>query len=54
MNIARLVITSVVYLLMGALEVYAYYLLRCDPIGVLAFFTLCGFMATFFCIVTND
>lgn len=48
MNTAKLIITSVVYLLIGVLEAYSYYLFRCDAIGVLAFFTLCGFMVTFY------
>ena len=48
MNIAKLIITSVVYLLIGVLEAYSYYLFRSGAIGVLAFFTLCGFMVTFY------
>lgn len=54
MNIVKLVITSITYLLLGILEVYAYYLFRNDAIGIIAFFTLLGFAITFFSIVEND
>lgn len=54
MNIVKLVITSVVYLLLGILELYAYYLCKNGAIGVLAFFTLGGFIITFYCIVLDD
>lgn len=54
MNIVKLVITSVVYLLAGILEVYAYYLFRDNGIGALAFLTLFGFIVTSFSIMSND
>lgn len=54
MNIVKLVITSVVYLLVGILEVYAYYLCKNGAIGALAFFTLGGFIVTFYCIAIDD
>lgn len=47
MNIAKLVIVSIVYLLIGILECYAYYLFKCEGIGILAFFTLFSFILTF-------
>lgn len=37
MNIVKLVITAITYLLLGILEVYAYYLFRNDAIGIIAF-----------------
>lgn len=54
MNTVKLIITSVVYLLVGILELYAYYLCKNGAIGVLAFFTLGGFIITFYCIVLDD
>lgn len=51
MNIAKLVIISIVYLLIGILECYLYYLFKCEAIGVFAFFTFIGFMITFSSII---
>lgn len=54
MQTVKLIITSVVYLLVGILELYAYYLFKCESIGSLAFCTLFGFMVTFYWIVTDE
>lgn len=54
MNTAKLVITSIVYLLIGILEVYAYYLFRNNAIGALAFFTLGSFIVTYYWIAVDD
>ena len=54
MNIAKLVITSVVYLLIGVLEAYSYYLFKNEAIGIFAFFTFLGFIVTFGIEVLNE
>lgn len=54
MNIAKLIITSVVYLLVGILECYAYYLFKYETIGIFAFFTLCGFIVTFYSVLADE
>lgn len=54
MKIFKPTLTAVVYLLIGILEVYAFYLFRCEAIGVFAFFTLIGFIATYIISLGDD
>lgn len=54
MKIFKPILTAIIYLLIGILEVYAFYLFRCEVIGVLAFFTLLGFIATYIISLGDD
>lgn len=47
MKVFKLCITSIIYLLIGVLEVYSYYMFKSEAIGIFTFFTLLGFMVTF-------
>nr|DAV37069.1 MAG TPA: hypothetical protein [Caudoviricetes sp.] len=46
-KVFKLLLVSITYLLIGVLEVYSYFLFKEDVIGILAFFTICGFIVTF-------
>lgn len=54
MQTVKLIITSIVYLLVGILELYAYHLFKGEFIGALAFFTLFGFIITFYWIIADE
>lgn len=54
MRIFRPILTAVVYLLIGVLEVYSYYLLKCEAIGIFAFFTLGAFIVTFYSVLADE
>ncbi len=47
MKVFKLLLVSITYLLIGVLELYGYFLFKTDAIGMFAFITLLGFMATF-------
>lgn len=54
MKIFRPILTAIVYLLIGILEVYSYYLFKCEAIGIFAFFTLGAFIVTFIISLGDD
>lgn len=54
MKVFRPILTAVVYLLIGVLEVYSYYLLKCEAIGIFAFFTLGAFIVTFYSVLADE
>lgn len=54
MRVFRPILTAVVYLLIGVLEVYSYYLLKCEAIGIFAFFTLGAFIVTFYSVLADE
>lgn len=47
MKVFKLLLVSITYLLVGVLELYAYFLLKTDIIGLFAFITLLSFAVTF-------
>lgn len=54
MKIFKPILTAIIYLLIGILEVYAFYLFRCEAIGIFAFFTLIGFIVTYIISLGED
>lgn len=47
MKVFKLLLVSIIYLLIGVLELYGYFLFKTDIIGLFAFITLLGFIVTF-------
>lgn len=47
MKVFKLLLVSIIYLLIGVLELYGYFLFKTDVIGLFAFITLLGFIVTF-------
>ena len=54
MKVFRPILAAVVYLLIGVLEVYSYYLFKCEAIGIFAFFTLGAFIVTFYSVLADE
>ena len=50
----KIIVTSITYLLIGALEAHCYYLFRADAIIALAVITLLGFVITFGIVVIKE
>ena len=50
----KIIVTSITYLLIGALEAHCYYLFRADAIIALAVITLLGFVVTFRIVVLTE
>lgn len=54
MKVLKLCIIPIVYLLIGVLEVYSYYLFKNAAIGIFTLFTLLGFIVTFGMEIAED
>lgn len=54
MKAFKIIMTSVTYLLIGALEAHCYYLFRANAIIALSVITLFGFIVTFGIVVIKE
>lgn len=50
----KIIVTSITYLSIGALEAYCYYLFRANAIIALAIITILGFVVTFGIMVIKE